>query len=296
MYAGDFETAIREQEEVLRLNPRFVLAYVSKALSQLAQGHPDLAADTYRKVATIDARGASVAVSGLADIALYQGRPGDAVPILQKGIEADLANQDSNAAAEKLLALADAHLELREPAAAVADAERALSMGKGENILYPAARLYLATGREARALALASQLATRLEPDPQAYAELIRGEAELARGKHAAAISHYRAAKKIADTWAGRLDLGKAYLEAGAFTEADTELETCVKRRGEATALFLEESPTYRLFPPVYYYLGRAREGLKSPGATDAYKSFLAVRTGPANALVADARKRLEKK
>jgi tetratricopeptide (TPR) repeat protein len=237
-----------------------------------------------------------VAVSGLADIALYQGRPGDAVPILQKGIEADLANQDSNAAAEKLLALADAHLELREPAAAVADAERALSMGKGENVLYPAARLYLATGREARALALASQMATRLEPDPQAYAELIRGEAELARGKPAAAISHYMAAKKIADTWAGRLDVGKAYLEAGAFAQADTELETCIKRRGEATALFLEESPTYRLFPPVYYYLGRAREGLKSPGATDAYKSFLAVRTGPADALVADARRRLEKK
>jgi len=29
----------------------------------------------------------------------------------------------------------------------------------------------------------------------------------------------------------------------------------------EATAVFLDDVPTYRLFPPVYYYLGRAQEG-----------------------------------
>ena len=293
MYAGDFETAIREQDEVLRLNPKFILAYIGKALSQLAQGHPDQAADTYRKAAAINARGASMAASGLADIALYQGRPGEAVPILQKGIEGDTANQDADAAAEKLLALAGAHLELRDTAAALAEAERALSMSRGVNILYPAAGVYLATGREPKALALATELSGRLEPDPQAYAELIRGEAELARSKPAEAVRRFQAAKKIADTWAGRLDMGRAYLEAGAFPEADAELETCVKRRGEATALFLEESPTYRLFPSVYYYLGRAREGLKSPGAADAFKSFLAVKTGEGDALVADAKRRL---
>ncbi|MGE5275731.1 MAG: protein kinase domain-containing protein, partial [Acidobacteriota bacterium] len=154
MYAGDFETAIKEQDEVLRLNPKFVLAYIGKALSQLALGHPDQAADTYRKAAEINARGASMAAAGLADIALYQGRPADAVPILQKGIDADIANQDADAAAEKLLALADARLELRDTAAALAETERALSMSRGVNILYPAAGVFLATGREPKALAL----------------------------------------------------------------------------------------------------------------------------------------------
>src|SRR5437899_6623441 len=43
-----------------------------------------------------------------------------------------------------------------------------------------------------------------------------------------------------------------------------SELEACLKRRGEATAAFLDEQPTYRLFPPLYYYIGRAQEGLKS--------------------------------
>jgi hypothetical protein len=52
----------------------------------------------------------------------------------------------------------------------------------------------------------------------------------------------------------------------------------CLKRRGEATALFLDESPTYHLFPPVYYYLGRAQQGLKSPAAGDSYKTFLGMK------------------
>ncbi|HLN59854.1 MAG TPA: protein kinase, partial [Thermoanaerobaculia bacterium] len=237
MYAGDFATAIKEQDEVLRLNPKFVLAYVSKAMSQLAMGRPEEAAETYRKAAGVDARGASASASGLADIAAYQGRHADALPILQAGIEADLANKDSDSAAVKLLAAAEAHLAVPDISAAVAQAERAVSLARGENILYPAARVYLAAGRESRALALATELAARLEPDPQAYAELIRGEADLARGKPAEAIRRFLAAKKIADTWAGRLDLGKAYLEAGAFAEADAEFETCVKRRGEATAI-----------------------------------------------------------
>ena len=107
------------------------------------------------------------------------------------------------------------------------------------------------------------------------------------------AIKHFQAAKKIVDTWAGRLALGRAYLAANAFAEADTELDACQKRRGEATAMFLDESPTYRVFPPVYYYLGVAREGLKSPGAAESYKSFLATQKGDANPLVADAKKRL---
>lgn len=301
MYAGDFATAIREQNEVLRLNPKFVLAYVSKAMSQLATGRPDEAAETYRQAAAVDARGASVAVSGLADIAAYQGRHADALPILLTGVEGDVAAGDSESAAVKLLAVAEARLANPDTAAsasaaALADADRAVSLARGENVLYPAARVYLAAGREAKALALATDLAKRIEPDPQAYAEVIRGEADLARGRTADAVRHLLASRKIADTWAGRLALGRAYLEAGRFAEADAEIEACVKRRGEATALFLDESPTCRLIPVASYYLGRAREGLKSPGAEEAYKSFLAVKTGPGDALVADARKRLEKK
>ena len=297
MYGSDFPTAIRYQDDVLRLNPKFVLAYVGKALSQLALGQPDDAAETYKKAAEINARGASMSAIGLADIALYQGRPADAVPLLDKGIEADTANQDGEAAAAKLLALAEAKKQLGESPAAVAAAEKAVTLARSENVLYPAAIVFLGTGREARALSLAEELSGRLEPDPQAYAEIIRGEAELARNKAPEAIRHFQAAKKIVDTWAGRLALARAYLAAKAYAEADTELEACVKRRGEATALFLDESPTFHFFPPVYYELGRARDGLKSAaGAAEAYKTFLAMQKGDANPLVAEARRRLSEK
>src|SRR5437660_5955923 len=133
----------------------------------------------------------------------------------------------------------------------------------------------------------------RLEPDARAYAKLIQGELELKRGKAREAVALFIESQKIADTWLGRFDLGRAYLEAGAFAEADSELEACLKRRGEATAAFLDEQPTYRLFPPLYYYIGRAQEGLKSPAANESYKTFLTLRqNADRDPLVTDARRR----
>jgi hypothetical protein len=71
-------------------------------------------------------------------------------------------------------------------------------------------------------------------------------------------------------------------------------LEACLKRRGEATAVFLDDVPTYRLFPPVYYYLGRAQEGLKSPAAAESYKTFIGIKASSTeDPLVADARRRV---
>ena len=92
----------------------------------------------------------------------------------------------------------------------------------------------------------------------------------------------------------GRFDLGRAYVALEAFAEAGSELETCLKRRGEATALFLDEVPTYHAFPAVYYYLGRAQEGLKSPAAAESYKTFVGMKQkSEKDPLVADARHRL---
>ena len=43
-------------------------------------------------------------------------------------------------------------------------------------------------------------------------------------------------------------------------------------------ALFLDEEPTYGFFPPVYYYQGRVREGLKTAGFAESYRAYLALR------------------
>ena len=67
-------------------------------------------------------------------------------------------------------------------------------------------------------------------------------------------------------------------MEAGALTQADSEFDRCLKRRGEALALFLDEEPTYGYFPPIYYYMGRVREGMKSSGFAEFYRTYLSIR------------------
>jgi hypothetical protein len=175
-------------------------------------------------------------------------------------------------------------------------AERALALSHQSPILFWAAQTNLATNQEAKARSIALELGSGLEADPQAYGKLIEGEVQLKHGKAKEALKLFLESRKLADTWMGRFEAGRAYVEAGAFAEAGSELEVCIKRRGEATALFLDEFPTYHLFPPVYYYLGRAQQGLKSPAAAESFKTFLSMKEkGDRDPLVADARQRLSK-
>jgi hypothetical protein len=98
----------------------------------------------------------------------------------------------------------------------------------------------------------------------------------------------------VLDTWIGRFDLGRAYLAAGAFPRADSEFDRCLKRSGEALSLFLDEEPTSGFLPPVYYYQGRVREGLKSAGFTESYGTYLSIREKAGeDPLIADIRKRI---
>jgi tetratricopeptide (TPR) repeat protein/predicted Ser/Thr protein kinase len=294
MYAGDFDSGIREQQAVIEMNPNFVLAYVGLALSRMGKVELDHARETWHKLEKFGPDGASAAATGLADIDLYQGRAADAAAILEKAVAADEQNKNPDAAAVKWTTLAQAYLVLDRSGPARAALQRALADSKETSVLFWSSRIAESLGEDAKALDISKQLSGRLEPDAQAYAKLIQGELELKHRKPREAVTLFKESQKIADTWLGRLDLGQAYLEAGAFAEADSELEACLKRRGEATAAFLDEQPTYRLFPPVYYYIGRAQEGLKSPEATESYKSFLAMRNNAdKDPMVADARHRI---
>jgi eukaryotic-like serine/threonine-protein kinase len=293
-YNGDFDAGIREQQTVLQMNPSFILAHVGLAMSQLGKGQVEDAKKTYEHLATISPRGSSMAADGLADLSLYEGRNADAVKILDSAIGADVKNKDSDAAAIKMVLLAQAHLAAGHSPAARAAADKAATGSQDISVVFGASRIFIALGEESKALSLAKQLASQFQADPQAYAKLIEGEALLKRGKAREAMDAFQQAQKMADTWLGRFDSGLAYLEAGAFAEADSEFELCLKRRGEAASAFLDEEPTFRLFPPVYYYYGRAQEGLKSSAAFESYRTFVATSgKGDADPLVADARRRM---
>ena len=71
--------------------------------------------------------------------------------------------------------------------------------------------------------------------------------------------------------------LGRAYLGINAYPEAYSALEAALKRRGEATAVFLDDVPTYRRLPPVYYYMGLAQAGLRSSAAPESFKKYVSL-------------------
>ena len=87
LYAGDFAAAETEARIVLEQNATYLKAHVALALAKVGQGRLDEALEAYRRLEGVSARGASFASMGEADVALYEGRLGDAATILDKGIE-----------------------------------------------------------------------------------------------------------------------------------------------------------------------------------------------------------------
>ena len=227
---------------------------------------------------------------------MYEGRPADANAIVTAARTADLAQGDKSRAAAKWILEAQVWMMAGQVAKGAAAAEHALSETADESLIYPAAMVFLEAGKSDKALELGRRLSQKLEPDPAAYGKLVEAEIAMKNRDYRGAIRTFVEAQKISDTWLGRFGLGRAYLEAGAFPDADTEFDACVKRRGEATAVFLDDEPSWRYFAPVYYYQGRAREGLQSPGAADAYRSYLKIREkSPRDLLADDARQRLRR-
>jgi len=278
IYAGDFQGAEREVRTALELNGSAEKGFFTLAYSQLGQNQLTAAADTYRKLDKLSALGAVLSPLGLADIALYEGRFAEAAQILEKGAAADLGVKRLDDAADKFTALGYTQLQRQQKGLALTAAGSALAAGKSIKVRFLAARIYLDAGLPAKAKELAAGLASERQSEPRAYAKLIEGEMELKTGDARQAIQAFKEANSLLDTWIGRFDLGRAYLEDKQFPQADSEFDRCIKRRGEAIELFMDDVPTFGYFPPVYYYLGQVREGSKAAGFADSYRSYLSLR------------------
>ncbi len=276
--AGDFQTAERDVRTALQMDPSYEKGYLILAMAQLGQNQLSQADDTYHALEKVSATGRSFAASGLADLATYEGRYSDAVHILEEGAAADLSVKELDRAAEKFAPLAYVQLLRGQKVPALAAAESALANSKEVKVRLLAGLIFAQLGETAKARALADSLSSELQAEPQAYAKLIKGELGLKTGSARDAIGLFTDVDNLLDTWIGRFELGRAYLDAGAFAEADSEFDRCIKRRGEAILLFMDEVPTYGYFPLVYYYQGRVREGLKSSGFADSYRAYLNIR------------------
>jgi len=293
--SGNFERAAAEARKTLEIDPNYTKAYVVLALLELAQDRPGEALKIYRELEALSESGATWACVGLADLAIYEGRLGDAVAILSKGIATDVKKNQGFYANPKYRMLAQAYLLQGKNAAAVEAAEKALELYRGGETLFAAAQIYLDAGWLDKARKIAEELAAKVQDIHQAYARLIRGCLSLRSGDATNALNLCDEAQGLVDTWLGRFNLGRGYLEAGAFAEALSEFEKCQKRRAEALSVFLMDFPTFRYLDSLDYYVGRALEGSGSPAARDSYQKFMKIKENadPGNPLVKDTQQKI---
>jgi eukaryotic-like serine/threonine-protein kinase len=295
MYAGDFETAARETARVIAQQPSLDLAYVPLATAALAAGDSAGALQSYASMARTGASGASLAATGLADLAMYEGRYADVEKILKPAIGEDEKSENLVGQSAKWLVLAEAYEAMGKSATATAAARKSLTLGKGQPSHVLAASVLIRAGLGRDATAVAAAFAQRLEPQSRAYGKILEGRAALRERRFADAVDAFTAAQKLADLWMARFDLGVAFVEAEHFAEGLAEIERCQKRRGEATAIFLDEVPSFRYLATLPYWLARAQAGVgQSQAAADSFRTYLALRSAaPNDPLAADARRRL---
>jgi serine/threonine protein kinase/tetratricopeptide (TPR) repeat protein len=298
MYSGEFETAEKQATGVLELNKEFPKAYLAIALSQLGTGRPAEADRTWQTLRGISNTGRDFAAHGRADLAMYEGRLGDASRMLEEELSAPPPGRSPSTTARLTVTLAEVRALQDRDAEAIKLAEEALAKNSEQNIALLAGRVMILAGKPSRGLEIAGGLAGRLDREAQMYSSLLTAEAALIRGDARAAVSGFSAAIKMSDSWIGRYGLGRAYLAAGVYTDAQTEFDACLSRKGEATTMLLDDIPTFRYMSWTRYYMGRAQEGQGSPTATaaavESYKSFVAIKEkGDEQGLVADARRRV---
>jgi len=293
MYASDFETAVAEAEKVREIDPTYFKAWLPVATKALADGDIDAAQQSYENMSQTGGRGELTGLLGLADTAIYSGDYATGRSYLEQSIAKAETAGSQYYQSTSYIALAEAYLLEENAPSALESLRTAADFSNGLSRRVPSALMYLTTGNTADAEGLADELGKSLQPQSRAYARLIEGLIALSKGETVEAINLISSGVRLADLWLLRYYLGKAYFEAGHFAEALDEFMMCASRRGEATAIYLDDLPTYRYMATLPYWLARAQQELgMQEAAVDNYTAFLTLRPsgGP---LADDARERL---
>ena len=279
MYAGKFDAAEELAKKVIETDDGRYYAWLPVAIANLSRDDIEAAQSSYQSMAATGDPGASLAKLGLADIELYRGKYLRAAETLQQGIAADIAADNTRATATKNIALAEAFAGLDDTDASMQAIEEAMSVSGGLARQVPAALLYLKHGRVDKARSIAVELSQQVQTQRRAYGAMILGIIDSQAGKHIEALDKFSTAINLADFWLIRFYLGQVYLAAGSDVEALDEFEICMTRRGEASALFLDDLPTWRYVAPLYYWRGRAQRELgMEEAAKESLETFIRLR------------------
>jgi len=285
-----FDEALREGQRVvadLPQAPTVVTAYI--ALAHLLLGRPQQAIDVLNGLGAKEPR---LAALGLIDIALYQGRLRDAVPMIQAETKASHESHDDLSEQATWAYLAEARLRLGDAAGALAAATQAARSDEVRLQAW-AASVFIEARHPERAAPIAARLSGSLAGDDRAVGQRLAGEALRARGRAREAVTALQESLRTRNTWLAHYALGRAFLDLGAYPEAYSELQTCVQHKGDAADYW---TPSAHLVPPAVYYLARAEESMGNPEAAATYAQYLAM-VAPAqdDPLAADAMRRSHK-
>ena len=245
-------------------------------------------------MAGLSDRGASLASAGLADLAIYRGRYDEAAGILEAGIQGDMDQVKPERAAVKWSMLADCYLLQDRKASALEAAQKAMALSDDLSVLHRSAEVYAALQEWGRVEDIARSIARGTSSEYQACAKVIRGISLIRQNRPGEAVPILQEAQGLLDSWIGRFTLGWANLEADDYFSAHAEFEACLKRKGEAASVYLDDMPSFYFFPKVYYYLALTQEAMKSPAAKESFETFLAIKAADEGGWLAeDARRRL---
>ena len=177
MYAGDFDAG---HEAIRASAPRSRRQPVLQDLSAAGDcGHDQRpirrAAKSYAQMANAGPAGASLASTALADLAVYRGHYAEAEEILKTGIQADTKANNTGGIAAKRIILAELYAATGRLPQARATLTDALTLGKSESILVPAARIFRSAKNTNEASDLAADLDNTLQTQNRAYAKIIDG-------------------------------------------------------------------------------------------------------------------------
>jgi tetratricopeptide (TPR) repeat protein len=289
MYAGAYDESARDAAAVLKQEPKFPKAHVVTAVASLATGHRQDALDAYGRLNGTGPVGEARGVLGLADMALYEGRAKDVAAMLEKTLEGALP-----LGPRKQAMLAEALLAQGKKPAAIVTATKASEASGSAPVRVPAALAALAAGDGALADAAVKDLDAKVTDEMSAYARILEAEKLLRAAKPQDAVRKAQESVKSLNLWLGQYTLGRAYLDAKMFPEAQKAFENCLTRGGEVTAVFMDDFPSMRYLAPVHYYAGVAAMGIGG-GGKEALQRFLSIRqyADAGDPLVADAKKRL---
>ena len=207
-YSGDFQ---RGEQEALAVKGEDAYAMLARAFAQLGQGQLMQAAETYKKLGTIDKRGSSMAASGLGDIAILEGRFSDGIDILRRSVADDLAAGNVQSGTAKLAAIANAEMSRGRQRAAIEASDEALRHSSDISARFIAARTFAEAGEVAKARGLMKLLASEAYAEPRAYGKIVEGVLALKAGEARQAVALLREANELFDTWIGLFDSGTRF-------------------------------------------------------------------------------------